>query len=87
MFLCFCQLCNSWHLHPLLGPYPKAYIASQLRSLRRAPADLITGRITSLQIATLTRGPYPTWTLPFGFYSAWSPYPTWELNDPGKLPL
>ena len=34
-------------LAPLLGPYPQAYTASQLRSLRRAPADLITGRITS----------------------------------------
>ena len=34
-------------LAPLLGPYPQAYRASQLRSLRRAPADLITGRIIS----------------------------------------
>ena len=48
MLLCFCQLFNSWRLHPLLGPYPQAYRASQLRSLRRAPADLIAGRITSL---------------------------------------
>ena len=30
-----------------LGPSPQAYRASQLRSLRRAPADLITGRCTS----------------------------------------
>ena len=29
MFLCFCQLA----LGPLLGPYPHAYAASQLRSL------------------------------------------------------
>ena len=37
-------------LAPLLGPYPQAYTASQLRSLRRAPADLITGRITSFMV-------------------------------------
>ena len=36
MFLCFCQLA----LAPLLGPYPQAYTASQLRSLRRAPGRL-----------------------------------------------
>ena len=36
MFLCFCQLA----LEPLLGPYPQAYTASQLRSLRRAPGRL-----------------------------------------------
>ena len=36
MFLCFCQLA----LAPLLGPYPRAYTASQLRSLRRAPGRL-----------------------------------------------
>ena len=52
MFLCFCQLYNSWRLHTLLvkvvGPYPKAYRASPLRSLRRASADLITGQCTSL---------------------------------------
>ena len=36
MFLCFCQLA----LAPLLGPYPQAYKASQLRSLRRAPGRL-----------------------------------------------
>ena len=35
-------------LAPLFGPYPQAYRASQLRSLRRDLADLITGRITSL---------------------------------------
>ena len=39
------------------------------------------------QIETLTRGPYPTWTFAFVFYSAWSPYPTWKLNGPGKFPL
>ena len=39
------------------------------------------------QIVTLTRGPYPTWTFVFGFYSAWSSYPTWKLNGPGKFPL
>ena len=36
MFLCFCQLA----LAPLLGPYPQAHTASQLRSLRRAPGRL-----------------------------------------------
>ena len=40
MLLCFCQLFNSWRSHPLLGPYPKAYTAPQLRSLRRAPGRL-----------------------------------------------
>ena len=35
-FLCFCQLA----LAPLLGPYPQAYTASQLRSLRRSPGRL-----------------------------------------------
>ena len=32
-------------LEPLLGQYPKAHAASQLRSLRCAPADLITGLV------------------------------------------
>ena len=32
-------------LEPLLGQYPKAHTASQLRSLRCAPADLITGLV------------------------------------------
>ena len=36
MFLCVCQLA----LAPLLGLYPQAYTASQLRSLRRAPGRL-----------------------------------------------
>ena len=36
MFLCFCQLA----LEPLLGPYPQAYTAPQLRNLRRAPGRL-----------------------------------------------
>ena len=40
MFLCFCQLCNSWRSHLLLRTYPQAYTGSQLRSLRRAPGRL-----------------------------------------------
>ena len=40
MFLCFCELWNSWRLHPCLAPYPQAHRASQLRSLRRAPGRL-----------------------------------------------
>ena len=51
--ICFCvsaSCATAGACTPLLGPYPQAYTASQLRSLRRAPADLITGRITSLVI-------------------------------------
>ena len=40
-------------LAPLLGPYRKAYRAPQLRSLRRSPADLITGRITLFFLCSL----------------------------------
>ena len=39
-------------LAPLLGPYPQAHEASQLRSLRRSPADFTTGRITSSGFAS-----------------------------------
>ena len=47
--ICFCvsASCATAGACTLLGPYPQAHRASQLRSLRRAPADLITGRITS----------------------------------------
>ena len=44
MFLCVLPAVQQLALAPFLGPYPQAYTASQLRSLRRAPADLITDR-------------------------------------------
>ena len=50
MFMCFCQLCNSWRFRPLLGPYPKAYTAPIFAAYGVPLADLIAGQCMPLVI-------------------------------------